>query len=146
MTTKPSDEIAEMYAQLDAAAGNKGTTNPVNKFIKNAKAQIAKVDVLLSDLSTVDTKLVPQSDWFFRSGGGWVVKFGRSKFKTLNGTEWFEAKDLEDVKRIIGIGIKLAQADSSFQNQIKDAARKNPPEIAGRPGDAPKRGRRAKKA
>jgi hypothetical protein len=149
MASKQTDDIAELYAQLDAAKGNKASNDPVKNFIKTANAQINKVDELIAELASgkdLDNKLVPQSDWFFRSGAGWVVKFGRSKFKTPNGTEWFNAEDLEGVKSIINIGIKLAQVDSGFKDQIKAAVRTNAPASNASTADKPKRGRRPKNA
>lgn len=144
------EQIADLYAQLDAAAVSRSTAtaDPVTKFVKTARKQIEKVDELLSameDGRDIDQDLVPQSDWFFREGKGWAVKFGRAKIKTPNGTDWFEAPDLTAVKRFLDVAIKLAQNDADFQQKIKDVSAENKKKFEERGGVAPKRATSKKK-
>jgi hypothetical protein len=122
-------EASDLYAQLDAIKttrkGGSSGSDAVDKFVKSARQQISKVDVAIADTAAgrnPDDKLSPKGDWFLRSATGFDVKFGRAKIKTPSGNEWFKAADLEGVKKILNIGITLAQTDEAFQKQIRDAS------------------------
>jgi len=137
--------VSDLYAELDALTTSRGANtaaDPVAKFIKTAKKQAEKAAELITameDGRDIDQDLVPQSDWFFRDGNGWAVKFGRAKISTPNGTEWFKATDLEHVIKILEIGVKLAQTDEGFQQKITDVSATNKQKFKDRNGKPPVR-------